>query len=79
MSHMCPRIGVDHYTGIEHMVGVKQRLEIAHDGIRFSSPFGFDERCHVTPRAMFGFERAIIFTADNLDHRLDEAVKMCDV
>src|SRR5687767_600977 len=79
MRDVSLQIGVDHHASVEHIIGVEQRLEVAHDGVAIHAPFGFDERRHVTSCAMLGFERAVIFAADKLYHRAEEAIEVMRV
>src|SRR5918911_1837278 len=79
MGNVCLWIQVNHHAGIEHPIGIEKRFEVAHDRVRFCSPFGFDEWRHVAPRSMFGLEGAIVFAADDFHHRSYEAIEMSDI
>src|SRR5262249_6405728 len=72
-------IMIDHHAGIEHAIRIKQRLEVAHDGICLRTPFGFYEWCHVAARSVFGFEGAVIFATDDVDHSVHKMIEMCNI
>ncbi len=76
MGNVRVRIRVDHDAGTEHVIGIEQGFQVAHDGIGFVAPFGRDERRGVAAGAMFGFECAVIFAAyhpDEIVHEGSEA------
>ena len=54
------RIIVKDHTGIQQVLGVKDGLDFFHHFVSLIAPFMTNERSHVPPCSMLGFERAVV-------------------
>ena len=47
---------------VQDVVGIEESLDLAEDRVGSATPFPLDVGSHVPARAMFGLERAIVFS-----------------
>ena len=71
------RIGIDDHARVEEAARVEQRFQVAHDGVGRGAPFLLDEGRHVSPGAVFGFQRAVVLARHqfhDVGHEMIEAL-----
>ena len=65
---------VENHPRIHDVVGVEQRLHLAHQRVRLVAPFAPHKRCHIAPRTVLRLQTPVVFVHHQVHHGVHHLV-----